>query len=138
MPSAAGRLVENDLYKTCYAEGFYYAVAERFARLASDHGVAPATLAVAWVMAHPAVTSPIIGAWNVDQLEESLAAASFEMTDDLCQAIAGLSPAPPPATDRTEERQGVSYRGSQEVYHWLRLSGIQVSVPEVRRIRRVS
>ena len=33
-----------------------------------EKGYAPATLAVAWVMAHPAVTAPIIGARNVAQL----------------------------------------------------------------------
>ena len=40
----------------------------------SDKGSHPATLAVAWVMSHPAVTAPIIGARNVEQLEASLAA----------------------------------------------------------------
>jgi len=71
---------------------------------------------VAWVLAHPAVTAPIIGARTVDQLGQSLAAASFEMSEELYRAVAELSPAPPPATDRSEERRGVSYRGSRETY----------------------
>ena len=38
-------------------------------RMRRKRAIAPATLAVAWVMAHPAVTAPIIGARNVAQLE---------------------------------------------------------------------
>ena len=43
-------------------------------------GLHPATLAVAWVMAHPAITAPIIGARNLAQLEASLAALDVAMT----------------------------------------------------------
>jgi len=35
-------------------------------------GHSPAALAVAWVMAHPAVTSVIIGARNAAQLQDTL------------------------------------------------------------------
>lgn len=112
----AGRLVESALYKARYDDGSYYELAERFAGLAREQGVAPATLAVAWVMAHPAVTAPIIGARSPDQLEQSLAAASFEMSEELYRTISAFAPAPPPATDRSEERQGVTYRGSRETY----------------------
>ncbi|MGG3573060.1 aldo/keto reductase [Bacillus gobiensis] len=34
----------------------------------------PQTLAVTWVMSNPAITTPIIGARNLEQLESSLAA----------------------------------------------------------------
>ena len=47
----------------------------------------PATLAVAWVMANPAVTAPIIGARNLDQLEDSLATADFKMTEEMYAEI---------------------------------------------------
>ncbi len=111
-----GRLVENAMYATRYGDGGYYETAERFAALAQEQRVSPATLAVAWVAAHPAVTAPIIGARNVEQLEASLAAAEFDMTPELYARIAALSPTPPPATDRTEEQQGVAYKGSSESY----------------------
>jgi aryl-alcohol dehydrogenase-like predicted oxidoreductase len=64
----------------------------------------PATLAVAWAMSHPAITAPIIGARNLAQLEDSLAALAFPMTDGLRDEISALAPAPAPATDRTETR----------------------------------
>ena len=67
-------------------------------------GVHPATLAVAWVKSHPAVTAPIIGARNVDQLEASLAAGDYEMSPEQWREIAALTPSVPVATDRNEER----------------------------------
>jgi aryl-alcohol dehydrogenase-like predicted oxidoreductase len=55
-------------------------------------------------MHHPAVTAPIIGARNVDQLAGSLAAVDVAMTDAWWQEIAHLSYEPPLATDRSEEK----------------------------------
>ena len=101
---AAGRLVENTMYQQRYGDEGHYAVAERFTAYARDHGYHPAALAVAWVMAHPAVTAPIIGARTVAQLEDSLAAVDLPMTATWRAEIAALSPAPPLATDRAEER----------------------------------
>jgi aryl-alcohol dehydrogenase-like predicted oxidoreductase len=55
------------------------------------------------VASHPAVTAPIIGARNVDQLEMSIKSLEIDMTHELRNAISALSPDPPPATDRSEE-----------------------------------
>lgn len=98
-----GRLVENAMYQKRYGDELHYIVAERFTEYARAHGHHPATLAVAWVMSHPVVTAPIIGARNLEQLEASLAAAEVEMTPAWRAEIAALSVAPPPATDRSEE-----------------------------------
>jgi aryl-alcohol dehydrogenase-like predicted oxidoreductase len=111
-----GRLVENRMYAARYREKAYYAAAETFAALARELGVHPVTLAVAWVKAHPAMTAPIVGARNVEQLEPSLAAAEFPMTEELYARVASVVPTPPPATDRTEEQRGVAYKGSAERY----------------------
>jgi aryl-alcohol dehydrogenase-like predicted oxidoreductase len=99
-----GRLVENTMYNTRYGDELYYDVAERFTEFARERGVHPASLAVAWVAGHPAVTAPIIGARNLDQLEGSLKALDVDMTPELYAEIAALSPEPPLATDRSEER----------------------------------
>ena len=98
----SGRLVENARYADRYGLQTDYATADRFTAFAQEIGVTPATLAVAWAMAHPAVTAPIIGARNLAQLEDSLAALNVEMTGELREKISALSPAPAPATDRTE------------------------------------
>ena len=100
----AGRLIQNPMYVKRYADASYYEVAEKFTAHAAERGLHPATLAVAWVMAHPAVTAPIIGARNLEQLESSLAAAAVEMTPDWRAEISALSPEPPLPTDRAEEK----------------------------------
>lgn len=100
----SGRLVSNQMYMKRYGEENYYQVAEDFTAHAQERGVHPATLAVAWVMHHPAITAPIIGARNLNQLEGSLAAVDVEMTDAWWNEIAALSYEPPLATDRSEEK----------------------------------
>ena len=109
----SGRLVENPMYMRRYGEATHYQIAERFTAHACERGVHPATLAVAWVAAHPAITAPIIGARNLEQLEASLAALDVKMTPEWRAEISSLSYAPPVATDRSEEQGGVSYGGGK-------------------------
>jgi aryl-alcohol dehydrogenase-like predicted oxidoreductase len=106
-----GRLVDSDLYQTRYGDEVNHTVAGRFVDFARQHGYDPVGLAVAWVAAHPAVTAPIIGARNVDQLDDSLASVDIAMDDELRAEISALSPTPPPATDRTEEATGMGFGG---------------------------
>ena len=108
-----GRLVENQMYARRYGDPAYYEIAERFAAHAKERGVHPASLAVAWVMSHPGVTAPIVGARNVEQLEGSLAALDVEMTPAWRAEISALSIEPPSATDRSEEKAGVFYQGGK-------------------------
>jgi aryl-alcohol dehydrogenase-like predicted oxidoreductase len=98
-----GRLIEQKMYTERYADRMNYEVAERFTDYATECGIHPATLAVAWAGSHPAVTAPIIGARNLEQLEFSLAATEIEMTPEWRSEISALSITPAPATDRTEE-----------------------------------
>jgi len=105
----SGRLVEDEIYQVRYGTEWMYQVAERFTAFADEHGFNTVALAVAWVGSHPAVTAPIIGARDVAQLEDSLGAAEIKMTPALRAQISALSPAPPPATDRNEERTSVNY-----------------------------
>jgi aryl-alcohol dehydrogenase-like predicted oxidoreductase len=98
-----GRIVENRMYAVRYGEALYHEIAGKFAAHARDRGHHPAALAVAWVMSHPAVTAPIIGARNLEQLESSLAALDVNMTPEWRAEISALSYEPPPANDRLEE-----------------------------------
>lgn len=104
-----GRLVENEMYQARYGAASDYEIAEKFTALAAELGVHPATLAVRWCATHPAVTAPIIGARNLEQLEPLLAAAELDLGPDLRARVSALSPEPPPATDRNEERAGHTY-----------------------------
>ncbi|MCB8953907.1 MAG: aldo/keto reductase [Ardenticatenales bacterium] len=105
----SGRLVENTMYQTRYGDEWVMDVADDFAALARARGYDPVALAVAWVGSHPAVTAPIIGARSVAQLEGSLRSVDIPMTPELRAEIAALSPEPPPATDRNEERTPHNY-----------------------------
>jgi aryl-alcohol dehydrogenase-like predicted oxidoreductase len=105
----SGRLMENTMYQARYGEEKYYEIADRFTQYADGRGIYPATLAVAWVMSHPAITAPIIGARNVEQLEPSLKALDTQMAPEWRREISGLSIEPPPATDRSEEQKGLSF-----------------------------
>ena len=98
-----GRLTTDERYGARYGRDWMHDTATRFADLAHDMGVNPATLAVAWAAAHPSAPSPIVSARNAAQLAPSLLAEGFTMTADLYAQIAALSPTPAPATDRLEE-----------------------------------
>ncbi|MEE4194482.1 MAG: aldo/keto reductase [Anaerolineae bacterium] len=99
-----GRLLNNEMYATRYGSQWMFQAAADFAAFARSEGYSPASLAVAWVAAHPAVTSPIIGARNLGQLDESLFAVELEMTPELYEAVSAFSEKPAVATDRSEER----------------------------------
>ncbi len=107
------RLVQNRMHSTRYGSPDYHAVADRVAAYARERGLHPATLAVAWIMHQPGITAPIIGARSVEQLEPSLAAADLEMAPEWLAEVSAMSPEPPPATDRSEERLGIFYTGAK-------------------------
>lgn len=98
-----GRLVQNKMYSVRYGDAYYFEVAEKFSDYAREKGYHPASLAVAWVMSHPGVTAPIIGARSVEQLEPSLASLDIPMTPEWRAEISAFSVEPPPPTDRSEE-----------------------------------
>lgn len=104
---ATGRLKTNKMYETRYGEAWTFEVAEKFVAFCAQQGLHPVSAAIAWVGSHPGVTAPIIGARNLDQLKDSLAAVKVNMTPELRAEIADLSPTPPPATDRLEEQKVV-------------------------------
>jgi aryl-alcohol dehydrogenase-like predicted oxidoreductase len=100
---ATGRLKTNKMYEARYGDAWMFEVAEEYVAFCKERGLHPVSTAIAWVGAHPAVTAPIVGARNVDQLKASLAAVEIDMTPSLRAEIADLSRTPAPATDRTEE-----------------------------------
>lgn len=101
--SGEGRLVTNPMYRSRYRDEAGFVAAAELAALAAEVGCHPATLAVAWVASHPAVTAPLIGGRTLEQLKPSLAAIDFELGDELRRRISTLTPEPPPATDRSEQ-----------------------------------
>jgi aryl-alcohol dehydrogenase (NADP+) len=71
------------MYQDRYWHDREFDTVEALRGLADEAGVSLVTLAVAWVLAHPAVTAPIIGASQPEQLAPSLAAAEYPIDDEL-------------------------------------------------------
>ena len=68
-----------------YAHQMYYAdsdftIVDRVVETAKRRGVAPAQIALAWILNRPGVTAPIIGASKLEQLEQSIAAVEVTLS----------------------------------------------------------
>jgi aryl-alcohol dehydrogenase (NADP+) len=74
---AAGR------YQERYWHEQMFATVEELGSLAADAGVPLAQLAVAWCLAQPAVTAPIVGASSPGQLTDAVAAVDSPLDADL-------------------------------------------------------
>jgi aryl-alcohol dehydrogenase-like predicted oxidoreductase len=59
------------------------------ATVAARHGVSPAQVALAWLLARSPVMLPIPGTSRVAHLEENIAAASVRLTDDDLALLGG-------------------------------------------------
>ena len=69
------------------AQQYYYqpsdfAVVDAVARVAIRRGVSNAQVALAWVLAQPGVTAPIIGASKLPQLDEAVAAVDLQLSSE--------------------------------------------------------
>ena len=65
------------------------------APIAKAHGCSPARLSLAWLLAKPVVTSVIIGAKRLDQLQDNLAAVELTLTEDELRQLDEVSALPP-------------------------------------------
>jgi aryl-alcohol dehydrogenase-like predicted oxidoreductase len=66
--------------------------ADALARLAEEAGMTLIEMALAFVIAHPAVTAAIIGPRTMEQLESQLTAVDVELTDELLDRIDEIVP----------------------------------------------
>ncbi|MBB4818767.1 aryl-alcohol dehydrogenase-like predicted oxidoreductase [Pseudomonas alcaligenes] len=71
------------------------AACSRYVALAREHGLDPAQMALAFVTAQPFVTSNIIGATNLEQLESNLASSALTLSDAVLEGIAEIHRAQP-------------------------------------------
>jgi 1-deoxyxylulose-5-phosphate synthase len=70
-----------------YGHGLYYAdadydVVDRVVEVARERGVAPAQVALAWLLGKPGVTAPIIGATRMEHLDQAIDAMAIQLSDD--------------------------------------------------------
>jgi len=70
-----------------YAKELYYSdvdftIAERVVELARAREVKPAQIALAWLLAKPGVTAPIVGATKLSHLDDAVGALQVRLTED--------------------------------------------------------
>ena len=78
---------------------------DTLSRLAAERGVAPAQLAIAWVLAKDSTIVPVIGARTRRQLHESLAALEIHLTAEEIARLEEAIPASQVAGSRYAEMQ---------------------------------
>ena len=102
-PLARGRLTRDWDASTARAETDEFgatlyrdedrAIVDTVARVAARRGVSRAQVALAWVMAQPVVTSPIVGVTRAAHLEDAVAAVDLRLDDDELEELgAGYLP----------------------------------------------
>jgi aryl-alcohol dehydrogenase-like predicted oxidoreductase len=78
-------------------------IVEGLAKIAADAGISMTHLALAFTLAHPGVTSAIIGPRTPEQNQDLLAGADVRLDDDVLDAIDELAP---PGTDVDRNDRG--------------------------------
>ncbi len=91
MPMGA-RLEAFEVYYQRYYTNAAFDVVEAFLSAAQQRGVSPAQLALAWVLGEKRVSCPILGARNLEQLNDSIQGLTIALTPE----ERALIPAVPP------------------------------------------
>ena len=65
-------------------------VTRRYVRLAREHDISPAHMALAFVNSRPFLTANIIGATTLEQLEENINSIQVELSDALLESIEAI------------------------------------------------
>ena len=68
-----------------------FVLLDKMDEIAVAHKVTLSQIALAWLLADPVITSPIIGATSVEQLEENLGALDVKLTEEEKQILDELS-----------------------------------------------
>src|SRR4051812_35997528 len=67
---------------------------EKYESLCDEIGIAPADVALAWLLHQPAVTAPIIGPRTVEQLENAVQALEITLSEDVLKRLNEIFPSP--------------------------------------------
>ena len=91
-PPAGSRFAEADVLQRWGQRARIFDVIDGLRAIAERRDVPLSHFALAWVMAQPGVTSPIIGPRTVEQLENYLDAASLALDDEDFKAVDAVIP----------------------------------------------
>lgn len=78
-------------YQERYWNERAFSTVQSLQRLAAEAGVPLTTLSIAWALANPAITAPLLGASRPEQLDDSLAAAAFRLEPALKHKLDDLT-----------------------------------------------
>ncbi len=78
-------------YQDRYWHDNVFDTVDQLVKLADEAGIPLPTLAVAWTLTHPAITSPIVGASRPEQLDATCAALDTTLDDDLVATLNELT-----------------------------------------------
>lgn len=67
---------------------------EAYSKLCAKLGESESNIALAWLLANPAVTAPIIGPRTLKQFEDSLRAVEIEIIEEIRKELDGIFPGP--------------------------------------------
>ena len=84
--NAKGRLTLFPQYNR-YGNAQAVKAIEKYVKIANDHQLKPAQMALAFVNMQAFVTSNIIGATTLDQLKENIGSIDLELSDKIIQEI---------------------------------------------------
>jgi aryl-alcohol dehydrogenase-like predicted oxidoreductase len=99
-PTGATRLGENpergvEAYDKRNTERTWR-ILEVVSRIAEQRGATPAQVALNWLLRRPAMTSVVLGARTLSQLEDNLGSAGWQLSDDELAALNEVSKPPLP------------------------------------------
>lgn len=96
VPTGASRLADNperdmEAYGPRNAQERTWQVIDAVGKVAESRGVSMAQVALAWTADRLAVTSVVLGARSVEQLDDNLAAAGLHLSEEETQLLDGVS-----------------------------------------------
>jgi aryl-alcohol dehydrogenase-like predicted oxidoreductase len=84
--ATSARSETDEFGRTLYLDSDRHIV-DAVAAVAAERGIAPAQIALAWLLRQPGVTAPIVGATKPRHLDDAVAAVEVALTDDECRRL---------------------------------------------------
>ena len=86
-----GRRAEKDRVQDAKK---FAAQLRQYEKFCKQKGGMPADVALAWLLANPVVTAPIIGPRTVDQLDKTVSAVDLKLSEEFLKELDSIWPGP--------------------------------------------
>jgi len=88
LPPGSRGATETERFEEWYLTAENFDVLEEVEAVAAELDATPVKISVAWLLAHPDVTAPVIGPRTVEQLDENVAAVDVTLSTDQFERLA--------------------------------------------------